>query len=158
MRSSAEPDAVITGVGVTTAIGQTREAFTRALFAGQSAFGVMTRPGRQKNTAFLGAEIASLQVPADLAPKIMRKASFSAQVALATLHEAWNDARLHDVDPTRIGLIVGGSNVQQRDIVLTHESYAQRTEFVRPTYALSFLDSDLCGRCTEQFGIRGLAY
>ncbi|CAN93341.1 MULTISPECIES: beta-ketoacyl synthase N-terminal-like domain-containing protein [Sorangium] len=158
MRSSGEPEAAITGVGVTSAIGQTRDAFARALLRGESAFGVMQRPGRQKGTAFLGAEIASLQVPEGMAPQTLRKASFSARVALATLHEAWRDARLDDVDPRRIGLIVGGSNVQQRDLVLAHEEYAGRADFLRPTYGVSFMDTDLCGFCTEQFGIRGLAY
>jgi len=65
---------------------------------------------------------------------------------------------LSDVDPRRIGLIVGGSNVQQRELSQIHESYRDRSAFLRPTYALSFMDSDLCGFCTAQFGIRGLAY
>ena len=61
------------------------------------------------------------------------------------MHEAWNDAKLDDVDPRRIGLIVGGSNTQQRELTLTHNAYAERTRFLRPTYAVSFMDSDLCG-------------
>jgi malonyl-ACP decarboxylase len=55
-------------------------------------------------------------------------------------------------------LIVGGSNIQQRELDQVHESYRDRSEFLRPTYGLSFMDSDLCGFCTAQFGIRGLAY
>jgi malonyl-ACP decarboxylase len=39
-----------------------------------------------------------------------------------------------------------------------HETYRDSFAFLRPTYALSFMDSDLCGFCTAQFGIRGLAY
>jgi malonyl-ACP decarboxylase len=61
------------------------------------------------------------------------------------------------VDPHRIGLIVGGSNVQQRELALIHEAYRDSAAFLRPTYALSFMDSDLCGFCTAHFGIRGLA-
>src|SRR5439155_20382069 len=68
------------------------------------------------------------------------------------------DARLSEVDPCRIGLIVGGSNVQQRELEQTHESYRDRPAFLRPTYAMLFMDSDLCGFCSAQFGIRGLAY
>src|SRR5262249_60359382 len=34
----------------------------------------------------------------------------------------------------------------------------ERPAFRPPTYALSFMDSDLCGFCTAQFGIRSLAY
>jgi malonyl-ACP decarboxylase len=68
------------------------------------------------------------------------------------------EARLADVDPRRIGLIVGGSNIQQRELAQIHEAYRDCSAFLRPTYALSFMDSDLCGFCTAQFGIRGLAY
>jgi malonyl-ACP decarboxylase len=79
-------------------------------------------------------------------------------VALATLHEAWTDANLAGVDPTRIGLIIGGSNFQQRELIQAHEAYRDRVQFLRPTYPLSFMDTDVCGLCTEAFGIRGLAY
>jgi len=53
--------------------------------------------------------------------------------------------------------MIGGSNIQQRELEQTREAYRDSSEFLRPTYGLSFMDSDLCGFCTEQFGIRGLA-
>lgn len=156
--NSVRPEAIVTGVGVTSAIGQGAQAFARALFEGPNAFGVMQRPGRQKASSFLGAEISSLVLPRDIPPQNVRKASLTAQAALATLHEAWRDARLDDVEPDRIGLVIGGSNVQQRDQVQTYEAYAERARFLRPTYGMSFMDTDLCGLCTEHFGINGLAY
>jgi malonyl-ACP decarboxylase len=79
-------------------------------------------------------------------------------VAAATLYEAWQDARLDNIDPLRIGLIVGGSNFQQRDLVNAQAANAKRFRYLRPTYGLSFMDSDLCGLCTELFGIRAFAY
>jgi len=85
-------------------------------------------------------------------------ASLSTQVALVALQEAWDEARLSAVDPTRIGLVVGGSNCQQRELVQIHDGYRERTQFLKPTNGLSFMHSDLCGFCTAQFGIRGLAY
>lgn len=152
------PEIIATAVGVTSAIGQGKEAFLSALLAGNHAFGVMRRLGRQnKSSAFLGAEIATLAQPLQLPSSVTRTASFSAQAALATLHEAWHEAGLDDVDPERIGLIVGGSNFQQREIALMHESYANRAEFLSPTYGLTFADTDLCGLCTSLFAIRGLA-
>jgi malonyl-ACP decarboxylase len=77
---------------------------------------------------------------------------------MIVLQEAWVEARLFDIDPHRIGLIIGGSNLQQRELSEIHEFYRERSAFLRPTYGLSFMDSDLCGFCTAQFGIRGLAY
>ena len=149
---------VVTGMGVVSAIGQGKSLFTRALFDGKTAFKVMQRPGRQSDSAYLGAEIGEIIFPPHITSRTLRAASLSAQSALVALDEAWTDARLSEVDPCRIGLIVGGSNVQQREMLLVQERYRERLGFLRPSYALSFLDSDLCGFCTEQFGIRGLSF
>jgi malonyl-ACP decarboxylase len=153
-----QPETVVTGMGVVSAIGQGKASFTRALLAGESAFGVMQRPGRQQDSAYLGAEIGAIEFAPAIARQTLRAASLSGQAALAVLQEAWLEARLSDVDPRRIGLVIGGSNIQQRELTQVHESHRDTAEFLRPTYALSFMDSDLCGFCTAQFGIRGLAY
>src|SRR5215475_4987375 len=152
------PELVVTGMGVISAIGQGKAAFAAALLDGKAAFDVMRRPGRQRESAYIGAEIREMAFAPGVARQTLRAASLSSQAALVVLQEAWIEARLFDVDPRRVGLIVGGSNVQQRELTQIHESYRDRSAFLRPTYALSFMDSDLCGYCTAQFGIRGLAY
>lgn len=150
---------LITGIGITTAIGQGKAAVSEGLLMGKQAFRFMQRPGRQYDGShFMGAEIHSLDYPDILADKLLRTASWSGKVALVTLHEAWEDARLDAVDPERIGLVIGGSNVQQRELTQTHDNFKDRVEFLRAHYGMSFMDSDLCGLCTEQFGIKGLAY
>jgi malonyl-ACP decarboxylase len=156
-------DLVISGIGITSAIGQGKDAFASALLEGNASFKVMERPGRQSkqgsvSTSFLGAEISALSFPDKLLQEVLRTASFSAQVALITLDQAWRDARLDLVDPTRIGLIIGGSNIQQRDLVLTYERYRDRLAYLRPTYGFSFMDSDLVGICTQHFGIKGPSF
>ena len=151
-------EAVVTGMGVISATGQGKPAFASALLAGETAFGIMQRPCRQRDSAYLGAEIPEIVFSSEVPRQTRRAASLSAQAALVVLGEAWDEARLSDVDPRRIGLIVAGSNVQQRELAQVHETYRDRSEFLRPTYALSFMDSDLCGYGTAHFGIRGLAY
>lgn len=165
MPSSESTPIVVSGIGVTSAIGQGRHAFIDSLLAGRHRFDVMRRPGRQLPgnsgegcNEFIGAEIGELHMPAVVPASVLRNASWPAQVALATIAEAWDDAGLDEVDPVRIGLIVGGSNVQQRDTVLAQEQYRDRIEYLRPTYGITFMDSDLCGLCTEVFGIRGPAF
>jgi malonyl-ACP decarboxylase len=152
------PDVVITGVGIASSIGQGKAAFTNALLNGRDAFDIMRRPGRQNGTSFLGAEISDLEIPTKISPRLLRTSSYSAKAILCTVLEAWQDAALDAVDPCQIGLIVGGSNFQQREIVRIHEKHAHHPEFLHPPYALSFLDTDVCGLCTEQFGIGGFAY
>jgi len=159
MSNSRQTEILVTGIGVTSAIGQGKAAFTSALMAGQQAFGIMQRPGRQyEGSRFLGAEIPALAYPEQLSKSLLRTASFSGQVAMITLHEAWEDAGLANVDPERIGLVIGGSNIQQRELTQTHADYENRVHFLRANYGLTFMDSDLCGLCSEQFGIQGFAY
>jgi malonyl-ACP decarboxylase len=158
MKNPFQAEIFVTGIGVTSAIGQGKTAFCQALLQGKHRFKVMERPGRQKDTAFIGAEIPELIYPDQLSPRILRKTSFSGQVALVTLFEAWEDAKLSAVDPGRIGLVIGGSNFQQRDLIQTFDKYRERLDFLSPSYGFSFMDTDLCGLCTEQFGIQGLAY
>jgi malonyl-ACP decarboxylase len=170
MKRCGNPDVQVTGVGITSALGQGRTPFAEALFAGRHNFGVLARPGRQfsssslaslreeeAGTPFVGAEIDGPSMPPEIPESALRTASFPTRVALATLQEAWLDADLDDADPTAIGLFVGGSNFQQRDLVKTYESYQERAAFLRPTYGMSFLDTDVCGLCTELFGIKGFA-
>lgn len=166
--ASPQPDArdvVVTALGVTTAVGQGKDDFIAALLDGRHAFGHLGRPGRRPPAvpdggpaAFLGAELAEPALPGHIGARHVRTASLSARVALATLDEAWGEAGLDEVDPARIGLVVGGSNLQQRELTLAQARYADRPEFLRPTYGLSFMDSDLCGLCTEHFPIRGFAH
>jgi len=152
------PEIVVTGVGVLSSIGQGSAAFADALIAGRSRFGTLSRPGRRGAAAYLGAEIAEIALPASVSRQTARAASLTAQVALTVLDEAWTEAELANVDPLRIGLIVGGANLQQRESLCLQEQYRDRPEFMRPSYALSFMDTDLCGFCTAQFDIRGLAF
>lgn len=148
----------ITGLGVTSSIGQGQEAFFSALLDGKSNFEIMKRPGRQKESSFLGAEISTLLIPEMLSKSMHRKISFSSQVALVTLAEAWEDAKLSEADPQRIGLIIGGSNFQQRELLLNYQKFSDAPYFIKPQYGMTFMDTDLCGLCTEQFGIHGISY
>lgn len=158
MRNYNQPDLVITGLGITSAIGQGKTAFTSALLQGLHTFKVMQRPARQNGTSFIGAEIDSLSFPEHFSKRILRGASLTGQVAMITLNEAWNEAKLDNIDPYRIGLVIGGSNLQQRESVQSYMAYLDRPYYIPPTYGVSFMDSYLGGLCTEQFGIKGLAY
>ncbi|WP_309550702.1 beta-ketoacyl synthase N-terminal-like domain-containing protein [Rhizobium rhizogenes] len=165
MRSPDRPELIVSGLGVVSAIGQGQTAFAAALLEGRHGFDLMQRPGRwlpqsddTPAVSFLGAEIKQLMMPETIPRALLRTASLSGRAALAVLHEAWQDACLDEFEPDRIGLVIGGSNVQQRELTQVHDAYRERVRFLRPTYAMSFMDSDLCGLCTEAFGIRGFAY
>lgn len=167
--NSDNEEIAITGVGVTSAIGLGKSAFLQSLLEGRHAFGVLQRAGRQlpvsddsetdiQASPFLGAEINAISLSARLSKKDLRTSSLSAQVAVTTLDEAWADAGLDDIDPVRIGLVVGGSNFQQRELVNTQNAYRHKSIYLRPHYGHAFMDSDVSGLCSQVFGIRGFAY
>ncbi|NSL85651.1 polyketide beta-ketoacyl:ACP synthase [Chitinophaga sp. Mgbs1] len=150
---------VVTGIGVSTAIGCTAHLFMNALLEGKSAFSYLQRAGRQiEDSRFIGAEIKGDIGVDQPGNKLTRYASLSAQVGISTLQEAWNDAQLNDVDPFRIGLVIGGSNFQQRAHQLFREQYAEKIAYLNPSYSMTYLDYDLAAILTAQFGINGFAY
>ena len=64
------------------------------------------------------AEIANLTMLEAIPPAKLRNTAESAAVALPTVNQAWQDERLNEADPERIGLIVGGPNTQQCELFL----------------------------------------
>lgn len=154
MKDGYKPGITVTGIGVTSSIGQGQRAFAEALLKGEQRFSVLVRPGRSfADQRFIGAEIGVIDYP--ISENGLKGVSLSGKIALATLAEAWEDAALEHQDPTRIGLVVAGSNFQQREIHLIQERHKKSPFFLSPRYAVTFMDSDICGICSEHFGIRG---
>ncbi|MBL4763636.1 MAG: polyketide beta-ketoacyl:ACP synthase [Gammaproteobacteria bacterium] len=148
---------VVSGVGITSSIGIGKSAFTDALLKGKSNFGTLQRQGRQlEGNSFLGAEIGELPALPDFPSRFSRTCSFSTLCALNAINEAWQEAKLMEQDPKRIGLFVGGSNFQARHLMCL-QAQATDPSFVNPNYGLSMFDTDLCGVCTEYFGISGMS-
>ncbi|NER93301.1 MAG: polyketide beta-ketoacyl:ACP synthase [Symploca sp. SIO1B1] len=156
-------DIKITGMGIVTPIAQGVESFREALFSGKTQFGYLQRPGRENpSKPFIGAELPELDVRA-LFPQyrgLLRSATWSGQVAMLAVAEAWEDAKLSTapVKPERIGLVIGGSNLQQRHQQQTWQRYQSRPEFIRPTYGLTVWDTDILGLLSQCFPIQGEGY
>ncbi|NEP83440.1 MAG: polyketide beta-ketoacyl:ACP synthase, partial [Okeania sp. SIO3B3] len=148
----------ITGMGIVTSIGQGVTAFKEALFSGKTQFDYLKRSGREGAKPFIGAEIPEVDVRS-LLPEyssLLRTASWSGQIATLAVSEAWQDAQLVNgkVNPERIGLVVGGSNVQQRHQQEIWQRYQSRPQFLRPTYGLTVWDTDIMGLLSQCFHIQ----
>ena len=152
----------ITGMGIVTSIGQEVATFKEALLSGETQFAYLKQPGRESIKPFIGAEIPDIDAKT-LFPEysgLLRTATKSAQVAIVAVAEAWQDAKLtlSKVNPERIGLVVGGSNLQQRYQQQIWQRYHSRQEFIRPTYGLTFWDTDILGLISQFFQIQGEGY
>ena len=151
---------LVTGIGIVSAVGVGKSEFFDALIRGKQRFAVMAREGRQhEQSQFMGAELAALPDAADrFDRRLFRNASLTAVFAALGIEEAWAEAGLSRYAPTRVGLVVGGSNLQQRELCGLQRRYAERPFFLPPAYGFSFLDTDIAGICSQQFGIRGFSY
>lgn len=152
----------ITGLGIILPTATGIQAFEEALVAGRARFDYLKRPGREGRQRFIGSEIDEMEFESVIAGKagLLRTASFSSQVAAATVTQAWSDAGLDSrrIAPERVSLIVGGSNFQQRHQQQTMQRYQSAPQLVRPTYALSFWDTDMVGVLSECFHVCGEGY
>lgn len=157
MSACSSNEVVVSGLGIVSAAGTGKREFVNSLMTADNTFGVMTRPGRQMHSRFIGSEFRRELSPADFSDEGCQW-TLSTDAALLAVKEAWDEARLKDTDPTRIGIIVAGCNFQQRALLQAQLLVAANPEFTRPRYALMFMDSDVCGACSAHFGIRGLSH
>lgn len=149
----------VSGIGVACGFGHGKAAFRKGLFEAPNLFSYLkreTREAEEGESPFIGIEMPS--PPDILSKRIARTASLSGATAVSVVAEAWNEAGLDAVDPERIGLVVGGSNLMSREQALAVKDYSDRRAYIPPRHGYMFLDTDICGLCTSTFPIRGFAY
>jgi len=108
MTSSPEQRIVVTGLGATTPVGATATQTWEAILAGQS--GVVEMPFDWVETYQLPVKIAAIlkQPPADVLTKVeIRRLDPSGQYALIAAREAWADAGTPEIEPERLGVVIG---------------------------------------------------
>ena len=108
MTSNPEQRIVVTGLGATTPVGGTVTESWEAILAGQS--GVTLMPFDWVETYQLPVKIAATikQSPVDVLARVeVRRLDPAGQYALIAAREAWGDAGTPEVDPERLGVVIG---------------------------------------------------
>jgi 3-oxoacyl-[acyl-carrier-protein] synthase II len=108
MTSNREQHIVVTGLGATTPVGGNVTETWEAILAGQS--GVRLMPFDWVETFELPVKIAATikQSPGDVLAKVeVRRLDPAGQYALIAAREAWGDAGTPEVDPERLGVVIG---------------------------------------------------
>jgi malonyl-ACP decarboxylase len=161
---------VVTGMGITSAIGLNIPDFSRSLWEGRSGIGFLSSLSASPGTVKIGAEIRDFSFAAALgqapssAESILQKAGrcaqrspFTIQASVLAALEAWESAGLSsaDIPPHRLGIIIAGTNLNQRGQYEGHQKFQQAPEYLNPRYALHFLDTDHAGVLSEILGIQG---
>jgi 3-oxoacyl-[acyl-carrier-protein] synthase II len=108
MTSNSEQRIVVTGLGATTPVGGTAPETWEAILAGQS--GVRLMPFDWVETFQLPVKIAATikQSPLEVLTKVeTRRLDPGGQYALIAAREAWADAATPEVEPERLGVVIG---------------------------------------------------
>jgi len=99
-------DIAVTGIGATTPVGGDAPSTWQALLAGRSGVRVLDEPWAQDMPVRIAATLAV--EPADVLERVQaRRLDRCQQVALVAAREAWADAGRPDVEPERLGVVVG---------------------------------------------------
>jgi len=108
MTSNPEQRIVVTGLGATTPVGGNVTETWEAVLAGKS--GVTLMPFDWVETYQLPVKIAACikQSPAEVLARVeVRRLDPSGQYALIASREAWADAGTPEIEPERLGVVIG---------------------------------------------------
>lgn len=105
---SANPTVVVTGIGATTPLGGTAPETWQGMLEGRNGVVSLTEPWVDKFDLPVRIHAPLAQEPTDLLPRVeARRLDRCQQVAMVAAREAWEDAGAPEIEPERLGAIVG---------------------------------------------------
>jgi len=149
----------ITGIGLVTGLGATREETWQALIAGRCAIRPVTVFETDGYRSRVAAEVPMAAVEAQLTPLERRRWSRSDQIGVVAAKEAIEDAGLltHACDRLRVGVLLGAGTAD----LLRNEQYQHTTlfrgiQYARPSQAWNHFSSTPVDVIAARFGFGGL--
>jgi 3-oxoacyl-(acyl-carrier-protein) synthase len=165
---------VISGMSINTPLGDTLPGFLEALLAGRSAINrwrffdnsnVYSKVGADLSDYDVKSKLKAIepQIEPDMYKRLKRlvaRAPFSTQLSLLLTALAWQNAGLaaNVIDPTRIGVIVAGHNINSNYNFINRTQFDQEPDFIDGMLALHNLDTDHAAICSELAQARGAIY
>src|SRR5437868_9855821 len=155
---------VITGMGCVTPIGLGREAFWRALAAGESGVRRIESFDVSESPVKIAAEVRGFDWEAELNPKDRKHVPRTVPLALAAAHEALEDAGIHPTDLSleerraigvELGTGGGGLAFTQQQLEYWYIGPRHKASvYIIPASTHGGLSSEL----SMAFGLRGLSH
>ena len=149
----------ITGIGLVTGLGATREDTWEALTAGRCAIRPVTVFETEGYRSRVAAEVPMASVEAQLTPLERRRWSRSDQIGVVAAKEAIEDADLltGECDRLRIGVLLGAGTAD----LLRNEQYQHTTlfrgiQYARPSQAWNHFSSTPVDIIASRYGFGGL--
>jgi len=148
----------ITGIGLVTALGTTREETWRGLVAGECGIRPLTAFDTEGYRSRIAGEVAMPAIAAQLTPLERRRWSRGDQFGVIAAREAVADAGLMDgIDPTRVGVLLGaGTSDLLRNETYYHTMLTRGIQYARPSHAWNHFSSTPVDVIASSFGFEGL--
>src|SRR6186713_3122631 len=146
----------ITGLGAVTPLGLDVASTWDAAVSGRSGVGWIEAFDASEFPVRIAAEVRGFDPGELVPPKEARRMDRNVLLAVAAAKEAWDDAGLEGVDPTRIGILVGSAIGGIATIVEQQQVFAERgPDRVSPFFIPSVLVDTASGQIAIQLGLRG---
>jgi 3-oxoacyl-[acyl-carrier-protein] synthase II len=149
----------ITGIGMLTALGVTRDESWENLVRGTCGIRPLTVFEKEGYRSQIAAEVPHERLAPRLTPLQRRRWSRTDQFAVLAAAEAVADAGIADasLDPTRIGVVIGSSTGDLfRNERYVHDTITRGIEHARPSDAWNHFYSTCVDIIAGQFGFEGL--
>ena len=149
----------ITGFGAVTPIGLDAPSTWEAALAGQSGIGFIEAFDASAYPVTIAAEVKGFDPSALIPPKEARRMDRNVLLAVAAAQEAWDEAGIEDVDPARVGILVGSAIGGIATIVEQQRTLMERGgDRLSPFFIPSTLVDTASGQIAIQLGITGPNY
>jgi 3-oxoacyl-[acyl-carrier-protein] synthase II len=149
---------VITGIGLVTPLATgTRETWD-ALLAGRSGVGVISRFDPSGFDCRIAGEVRDFKPEDWMERKEVKKADTFIQYAIAASQMAWDDSGLSpdDIDPERLGVIIGSGIGGLPSIEETHKKMLERGPGrISPFFIPSLIVNLAAGQVSIRFNAKG---
>jgi 3-oxoacyl-[acyl-carrier-protein] synthase II len=152
------PRIAITGVGLVTGLGATREETWARMLDGDCGVRPVTVFETDGYRSRVAAEVSTPPIEAQLTPLERRRWSRSDQFGVVAAQEAVQDAGLMDaaIDPSRIGVLLGaGTSDLLRNEEFFRTAITRGYEKARPSQAWNHFSSTPVDLIAERFGFEG---
>jgi 3-oxoacyl-[acyl-carrier-protein] synthase II len=139
-----------------TPVGTGLESFWQGITSGKSAVGPVTHFDASGFPTRIAAEIHDFDPTNFMDRKDVRRADRFLQLAVAASQEAWQDAGLSEINPERVGVLVGtgiggmGTLIQQYDILRE-----RGPERVSPFFIPMMIANIAGGQLAMRYGLLG---
>ncbi len=149
----------VTGLGAVTPLGNDAPATWESAVAGTSGIDWIRSFDASEFPVRVAAEVKDFDATSVASPKDARRLDRNVLLALAAATEAFEDAQLGEVDPTRVGIILGSAIGGFLGVMEQAEVMRERgATRVSPHFLPSVLVDSASGQVAISLGIRGPNY